>query len=126
MAKKVIEAIAETSLSAVYDSFSSGEHLDEFLVKLEAIRSNLTAEGWKDLKITLSVDHGYYDDDSDLEMVIRGLRLETDKEEAARLKEEEREKLRKQALAVKKANDIKRKEAEELAEYARLKAKFDK
>lgn len=125
MAKKVIEATAETTLSDVYNTYS-GEHLDEFLAKLEAIRGTLTADGWKDLKITIAVDRGYYDDDSDLTLSISGLRLETDKEEVARLKEEDREKLRKQALAVRKANDLKRKEADELAEYARLKAKFDK
>lgn len=123
--KKTIEATTEITTSDVYDAFSSGTPLDEFLTNLEAIEARLLKEGWSDLKIAINIDHGYYDSDSDLEISISGKRLENDKEEAARLREEEREKERAVALKVKKANEAKRKEAEELELYARLKAKYD-
>lgn len=126
MAKKTIDATTGVSISDIYDPYSSGEKLDEFIANLETTRNKLVDAGWTDLKIQWSIDHGYYDSDSDLQVEIKGRRLETDKEETTRLKEEERQVALKKAQEVKKANDAKRKEANELAEYQRLKAKFEK
>lgn len=126
MPKLRINATTDISTSKIYDIYSSeGKELDNFIANLEAIRESLIKEGWQDLKISLGIDSGYYDDSPELTASITGTRVETDKEEKERIKQEEREAARAKALAVKKANEKKVQEEQERILYEKLKTKYE-
>lgn len=122
MAKKQIAAYAEYSTTDIYPG---PETLDEFIVRLQSINEELRTAGWEDLQIAIAADQAY-EDYAELNISISGKRLETDKEVAARVKQEERRKIQNKKLAEAKAKSLKEKEAQELAELARLKAKYEK
>ncbi len=125
MTKKLIDAVTNYTakdLSADYNEIAVP--LDEFISKLQVINNELVDTNWQDIKILIGLEYDY--EDCSLMVQISGKRPETDKEERQRLKTEERivnlQKIKTQA----KAEAIKRKETSELAELARLKAKYDK
>lgn len=124
MTKRIIEAVTDIKSLDIYDR-NVVNTLDGFIENLEVIRTQLFNDGWKDLKIIIDVEYGYDDYDAELEFKISGLRPETDKEEMKRLKAEERAEALKKIRAETKAKQLENQKVKELAELARLKAKYE-
>lgn len=87
--------------------------IDDIISKLQSIKKDLAAKGYRNLEITLHTGH------ENVDYSITGKRIETDEEFKRRLKRQE---------AQKKARKVARekKKERELAELARLKKKYEK
>lgn len=107
--KKLIKVkIAEIDEHRLLDS-----SIDDVIMHLERIQKHYMNQGFKELELKTH-SYGY---DGAYEIYLYGNRLETDKELATRLKDEERTRIAKEKLDAKK-------NVEELKLYKKLKKKF--
>lgn len=79
----------------------------------------------EELSVSIDYSHGYYDE-IDIDVYVNGTRQETDEEYFLRMEKEEAKRKRDSANAAKSRKKAKEeKEAKDLAEYIRLKEKYE-
>ena len=117
--KRVLDRSFEVSLYDVFD----GSQIDQVIAELRALDSRVDYGRGYDAKFRVEVGYEYtevymdvYRDETDKEYEARMLREEKTREKARKAREAKQEKARK---------ELYQKEADERAEYERLRAKFE-
>ena len=124
MAKKIVNAYTDHKTSEIYDTNGPPVPLEDFIARLQAIEAQMLENGWTNPQIFFGVEYDDYDG-ADFVAGLSGQRLETDREELKRLQQEERNQLKEAKKAIARANKIAKMKDVELAELARLKAKYE-